>query len=138
MDAQVVKDFTDLMIAVRKTFDEYLLSGELKGVACAAGTITARINNLKVICGAYDTREPNDKDRFELSSIAATLDWLAKDETIARDFSDLKLALPQTAFNNAYPDVALPGALDYRTAMIMLHSAAVEIVLGGKPLALSA
>ncbi len=137
MDAQVLKDFTDLMITIRKTFDEYLYSGELKGVACAAGTLTARINNLKVIVAAHADREPNDKDRFEVSSLTSTLDWLSMDEYCLKDFKDIKLNLPETAFNAAFPDVAVPGEIDYRAAMVMLKSAAIEVVLGGEPLALS-
>jgi hypothetical protein len=137
MDAQNVKDFTDLLIAVRKTMDEYLYSGELKGVACAAGTLTSRINNLKVIVGACADREPNDKDRFEMSSLATTLTWLSEDDYCAKDFKGIKLVLPDTAFNAAHPDIAIPGEIDFPAAMVMLHSAAIEIVLEGKPASLS-
>ncbi len=137
MHAQVFKDFTDLVIAIRKTFDEYLYSGELKSVACAAGTLAALINNLKVIVAAHADRPPNDKDRFEISSLISTLDWLSTDDYCAKDFKDIKLTLPETAFNAASPDVATPGAIDYRAAMTMLRSAAIEIVLEGKPMHLS-
>lgn len=138
MDAQTVRDFADLLAAVRRPMDDYLLGGELKGVACAAGTLTSRINNLKVICAAYEDREPNEKDRFELSSLARTLDWLGKDDYAARDFTGINLRLPATAFNTAHPDIAMPGEIDYRAAMIMLQAALEEIVLEGKPVALSA
>lgn len=138
MDAQIVKDFTDLLTAVRKSMDDYLLGGELKGVACAAGTLTSRINNLKVIVAAYDDREPNQKDRFELSSLSSTLSWLSTDEYCARDFVGIKLVLPNTAFNAAHPDICVPGEIDYRAAMTMLQSALIEIVLEGTPVALSA
>lgn len=73
MEAQTVKDYTDLLIAVRQSMNEYLLTGDLHGVACAAGTLTSRINNLKVIVAAYEDRTPNEKDRFEMSSLASTL-----------------------------------------------------------------
>jgi len=137
MNPQTVKDFTDLLVTVRHSMDEYLLPGDMKGVACAAGTLTSRINNLRVIIAAYDDREPNDKDRFEISSLVSTLDWLSKDDYCARDFSGIKLKLPETAFNAAYPDIAVPGEIDYRAAMTLLRSAAVEIVLEGKPTPLS-
>lgn len=138
MDTQVVKDFTELMATMRKAMDQYLLSGDLPGVACAAGTMTARINNLRVITAAYENREPNTKDRFELSSVAATLAWLGDDKDCLRDFTGIKLVLPDTAFNAAHPDIAIPGEIEYKAAMGMLHSAIVKIVLEDNPVPLSA
>ncbi len=138
MEAQTIKQFADLVISVRKGLDQYLLDGDLPGVACAAGTLTSRINNLKTIVAAFDEREPNDKDRFELSSLASTLDWLSKDKDVARDFAGLKLVLPPTEFNASYPEVGIPGEIDSVAALIMLRSALIEIVLEGKSLPLSA
>lgn len=138
MDAQVVKDFTELLTAVRKSMDDYLIGGELRGVACAAGTLTSRLNNLKVIVAAYEDREPSDKDRFELSSLASTLNWLSTDDYCARDFVGIKLVLPNTVFNAAHADICTPGEVDYRAVMTMLQSALIEIVLEGKLVALSA
>lgn len=138
MEAQTVKDFTALLMVVRESMQEYLLTGDLHGVACAAGTLTSRINNLKVIVAAYEDRTPNEKDRFEMSSLASTLDWLSHDKDCVKDFTGIKLKLPETAFNAAYPDVAVPGEIDYLALMTMLRSATIEIVLEGKAIPLSA
>lgn len=132
MDAQILKDFTDLLTAVRKAMDEYLLTGELRGVACAAGTLTAHINVLKAIVTAQNDRYPDEKDRNAILRLASTLDWLSKDDYAGRDFAGSKLRLPETAFNNAFPDIAVPGEIDYRPAMVMLRSAVLEIVLEGQ------
>ena len=137
MNAQIVKDFAELVAAVRRSMDEYLLTGELHGVACAAGILSARLNNLNVIVSAYETRDPSDKDRFELSSLASSLDWLGKDDAIARDFAGITLRLPDTAFSDAHAVIGRAGDIDYRSAINMLHRAVVEIVLEGKPVPLS-
>ena len=138
MEAQTIKDYTDLLTAVRDSMNEYLLTGELHGVACAAGTLTSRVNNLKIIVAAYEERTPNEKDRFEISSLVSTLGWLGHDKDCMKDFTGIKLKLPETAFNAAYPDVAVPGEIEYLALMTMLRSAAIEIVLEGRAIPLSA
>jgi len=118
--------------------DQYLLGGELPGVACAAGTMTARLNNLQVIVAAYAEREPNPRDRFELSSLASSLAWLNTDDWISRGFADISLVIPQTAFAANHPEIAKSGPMEYRDAIAMLRKALVEVVLEGNPVALSA
>jgi len=145
MDARVLKDYTELLVAVRKSMDaylstgeEYLIKREFPGVACAAGSLTSRINNLKNIVAAHADREPDKKDAFEVSSLVSTLDWLSRDDYCLKDFKGIQLTLPATAFNGTYPDVAVPGDIEYPAAMIMLKSAAAEIVLEGNVVDLSA
>ncbi|MFT4077510.1 MAG: hypothetical protein QM647_18430 [Asticcacaulis sp.] len=133
MDAQNIKDFSDLMKAVRRSLDEYLLIGDMHGAACAAGTLTSRINNLDKLVEAFETREPNDKDRFEFTSLLSTLEWLSTDTYCTKDFIGIKLVLPDTAFNARYPNIATPGEIEYPVVMTMLRSVALEIVLEGKP-----
>lgn len=138
MDAQTVKEFLDLMVSVRQTFDQYLLDTDLHGVACAAGTLTARINNLKVIVGAFEDREPNPKDRFELSSLASSLEWLRTDAWITKDFAGVNLPLPLTAFATNHPGIAMSGEITYQEAITMLNRSVREVVLEGNVVPLSA
>ncbi len=121
MDAQNVKDFTGLITAVRRAMDEYLYSGDLHGAACAAGTLTSRINNLNTIVAAYETREPNQKDRFEVSSLASTLAWLQSDKDVIRDFAEIKIRLPETDFEKAHPVIGRVGEIGALDALHMLH-----------------
>jgi hypothetical protein len=90
------------------------------------------LNNLKVIVAAHGDRELNDRDRFELSTIASTLSWLASDKAIICDLSDIQFDIPQTDFAAAYSLLFSPGAMPYRQAMTTLHRALVEGVLMGR------
>lgn len=130
MDAQAVRDFTELMAVVRKAMDQYLLEGEFRGIACAAGTLTARLNNLKIMVAAFEDREPNDKDRFELSSLANTLAWLSKDDYVQKDFRGTVLSLADTSFAAAHPEIVPAGDTNYATVFEQLQRAVIEILLG--------
>lgn len=99
------------------------------GRACARGTLTARLNSLRVMSAALETREPNDKDKAELVALVSTLNWLKTDTYVTKDLDGLEITIGETPFATDHPSAAVVGDTDFASAISGLIRGVTDVVL---------
>ncbi|MDV6329857.1 hypothetical protein [Asticcacaulis sp. 201] len=119
LNKENVEAFAGLMQAMRDAMAGYDVPEGRSGIACAKGTITARLNNINVITAALAEREPNAKDTYEFTQTLSTLKWLAGDNYVTKDFAGVDLNLQTGALAGADTfAVAIERLMAELTAML--------------------
>jgi hypothetical protein len=124
----VLDQFISYGDAVLSALRGYGVPDEKTGVACARGTLVARLNSLRVIATALETRDPTAKDDFELAGMASTVKWLQSDTYVTKDFGGVELTILDTPFTEAYPNIGITGETDFTSAMTSLVRSLDEVL----------
>jgi hypothetical protein len=121
--------FIEFGDAVFTALNGYGVHEDKAGRACARGTLTARLNSLRIISGALETRDANAKDTAELKGLLSTLNWLKSDAYVTKDFTGIEITVAPTPFATAYPAIGLDGDTDFVSAISTLERGIIEVLL---------
>lgn len=121
--------FLELGNAVFEAISAYDVPSGKPGVACARGTMTARLNALRIVSGALEVREPTAKDTLEFNGAVSTLNWLKSDAYVNKEFEGIHIAIPTIQFATDHPTIGIVGDSDYRSAITLLARVISEVVL---------